>query len=191
MHASTRQRAGLPIAVTVVALLVGCSSTAAPRVATLGSTGTTTTAVAPSGSPASAGSPLVNLDKYAACMRAHGVADFPDPVVHQSGGDQAVKVVVPAPVGKSRAFVAAANACKSLAPPPPTPQTITPQQQQDYLNAATCMRSHGITGFPDPVFADGGVKFPIPSGMDTNSPQFLQARQTCEKLIPAGLPYSN
>jgi hypothetical protein len=53
------------------------------------------------------------------------------------------------------------------------------------------MRSHGISGFPDPVFSGGGVMFPIPTGMDTNAPQFLQARQTCQKLIPAGLPYSS
>jgi hypothetical protein len=53
------------------------------------------------------------------------------------------------------------------------------------------MRSHGITSFPDPVFSSGGVSFPSPlSNIDTSSPQFIQARQTCQRLIPAGLPYS-
>jgi hypothetical protein len=53
------------------------------------------------------------------------------------------------------------------------------------------MRSHGITIFPDPVFSAGGVSFPSPpSGVDTSSPQFTRARQICQRLIPAGLPYS-
>jgi len=195
MTASTqwnRARLLAPPVAALALLVAGCSGSTSPRVASLGSTTATTTASAPSagGSP---GSLLATFDKYAACMRAHGVADFPDPIVQQTAGGDSVKVVVAAPAGPSQTptYNAAAGACKHLAPPRPTPPTITPQQQQDYLNAATCMRSHGITGFPDPVFADGGVKFPIPSGMDTNSPQFLQARQTCEKLIPAGLPYSN
>jgi hypothetical protein len=53
------------------------------------------------------------------------------------------------------------------------------------------MRSHGITSFPDPVFSGGGVSFPAPlPNIDTSSPQFTRARQICQRLIPAGLPYS-
>jgi hypothetical protein len=69
-------------------------------------------------------------------------------------------------------------------------QTITAQDQQDYLKAAACLRSHGITNFPDPTFSDGTVKFDIPSSIDTHSTQFIPAAQICAKLIPAGLPYS-
>ena len=36
----------------------------------------------------------------------------------------------------------------------------------------------------------GTVNMHIPSSIDTNSPQFNQARQICQKLIPRGLPYS-
>ena len=53
------------------------------------------------------------------------------------------------------------------------------------------MRSHGIAGFPDPQFSNGNVTFPIPHGMDTNSQQFLRAREICQNLIPRGLPYSS
>jgi hypothetical protein len=187
-----RRPARLPLAAAALALLAAaCSSGAAPRVASLGSTTATTTAQAPSGTTPGA-TVLAALDKYAACMRSHGVPDFPDPIVQQSPDGRSVKVAVAGPAGgQTPAFNAAANACKSLAPPRPTAPTITAAQQQDYLNAATCMRSHGINGFPDPVFANGGVNFPIPTGMNTESPPFLQARQTCQKLIPAGLPYSN
>ncbi len=184
--------ARLPLAAAALALLAAaCSSGATARVASLGSTTATTTAAAPSGTTPG-GPALAALDKFAACMRGHGVPDFPDPVVQQSPDGRSIKIAVAAPGGgQTPAFNAAANACKSLAPPRPTAPTITTQEQQDYLNAATCMRSHGINGFPDPVFANGGVNFPIPTGMNTASPPFLQARQTCQKLIPAGLPYSN
>jgi hypothetical protein len=52
------------------------------------------------------------------------------------------------------------------------------------------MRSHVISGFPDPTFSGGNVNFAIPSSLDTNSVPFNQALQTCRKLIPSGLPYS-
>ena len=67
---------------------------------------------------------------------------------------------------------------------------MTTQDQADYLKAAACMRSHGIVGFPDAVFSGGQVDFPIPQAMNTKSTQFGRAREICEMLIPAGLPYS-
>jgi hypothetical protein len=70
-------------------------------------------------------------------------------------------------------------------------QTITPADQVDYLQAANCMRSHGVAGFPDPTFENNSVTFNIPSSIDTNSSQFKSAAATCSKAIPPGLPYSN
>ena len=67
---------------------------------------------------------------------------------------------------------------------------ISTQDRADYLKAAACMRNHGIVGFPDPVISGGNVNFPIPQGMNSNSTQFRRAREICEMLIPAGLPYS-
>jgi hypothetical protein len=68
--------------------------------------------------------------------------------------------------------------------------TITASEQQDYLNAAACMRSHGITNFPDPTFSGGHVDVSIPPSIDQSSTQFTHAAQICTKLIPSGLPYS-
>jgi len=70
-------------------------------------------------------------------------------------------------------------------------EPITDQDQTDYLKAAQCMRAHGVPEFPDPVFANGGVHFTAPAGLDTHSPQVLRAEATCRRLIPQGLPYSN
>jgi len=125
---------------------------------------------------------------YSRCVRAHGVPNFPDP---DSNGQIPKEAVVPAlrEVGDSRAK-AATNACANLNPAGQESPTLTAREQQDYLRAAACMRSHGITNFPDPVFSGGSVHFPIPLSIDTSSTPFTQARQTCERLIPAGLPYS-
>ena len=84
----------------------------------------------------------------------------------------------------------AEQACRSLLPPSSGTQTITAQDQVDYLRAAQCMRAHGVPQFPDPVFADGGVHFPVPPGLDTHAPQVTGAIAICRRLIPAGLPYS-
>jgi hypothetical protein len=117
-------------------------------------------------------------------VRAHGIPNFPDP---GSGGHFDKQEIRQIGVSDSR-LRAANNVCWNLLPAGQPP--LTAQQQQDYLRAAACMRSHGIAGFPDPSFSGGGVRFPVPSGIDPNSPQFTQARHTCQRLIPAGLPYS-
>jgi hypothetical protein len=121
-------------------------------------------------------------------VRSHGVPDFPDP---DSNGQIPKEAVVRAlrGVSDSRAR-AATNACANLNPAGQGSPTLTAQEQQDYLRAAACMRSHGITDFPDPTFPGGRVNLSIPSSIDTKSRQFTQAAQTCTKLIPAGLPYS-
>ena len=125
---------------------------------------------------------------YSRCVRAHGVPNFPDP---GSNGQIPKAAVVRAlrEVSDSRAK-AATNACTNLNPAGQESPTLTAQEQQDYLTAAACMRSHGIANFPDPAFSGGGVRFAIPASIDTRSERFTQARQTCARLIPAGLSYS-
>jgi hypothetical protein len=126
-------------------------------------------------------------------MRSHGVPDFPDPA--GSGGIPKPAVVSAFKhVGNSEAE-AAQNDCRHLLPPGGSLsgqayRPVTAEDQQDYLQAAACMRSHGITNFPDPTFSDGSVNLHIPSNVDTNSTQFNHARQICQKLIPRGLPDS-
>jgi len=151
------------------------------------------------GSPASAASPSADgstqatgLLAYSSCVRSHGVPNFPDP--DSSGG-------IPKETGQQLGvslpqLQAAQSACQHLIPPGESLsgqpiQTITAQQQQYYLKAAACMRSHGITNFPEPVFQGGQVEFPMLQHLvDLNSPQFTQAYHACRKLIPPGLPDS-
>ena len=123
---------------------------------------------------------------YSQCMRAHGVPNFPDL------GGQVTKQVIVAALRQVSDSVArrASDACQHLYPGQHTSQPLTAQQQQDYLRAAACIRSHGITNFPDPTFSGGSVHFNVPSGINTSSPQVIQAVQACRHLIPAGLPYA-
>jgi hypothetical protein len=152
-----------------------------------------------SGSPSSAGAggspqPGVSANSssglaYSRCVRAHGVPDFPDP---GSSGQLSKEAVVSALQGVSNSRAeAATGACARLNPAGQENPTLTAQEQQDYLRAAACMRSHGITGFPDPTFPGGRLNLQIPSSIDTTSRPFNQAAQTCTKLIPAGLPDSS
>jgi hypothetical protein len=138
------------------------------------------------GSPNAGGSANSQAVAYSRCVRAHGVPNFPDP---DSNGQIPKDAAVPAlrEVGDSRAK-AATYACRNLNPAGQGNPILTAQEQQDYLKAAACMRSHGLSNFPDPTFPGGRVSLPVPSGIDTRSRQFTQAAQTCTKLIPAGLP---
>jgi hypothetical protein len=176
--------AGSALAVGVVIAACG-GGPSTPGVAT-GSTATTT-------SPSAGGrTHATGLLAYSSCMRSHGVPNFPDP---SSSGGLPKQAVVSAQSAVSKAELTVANNhCAHLLPAggslgPPS-QTVTIQDQQYYLKAVACMRSHGITDFPDPVFSGGGVSFTQPPGLDTNSLQFTQANEICRKLIPAGLPDS-
>jgi hypothetical protein len=146
--------------------------------------------------PATAVSPSADgstgLIAYSTCMRSHGVPNFPDPA--SSGG---IPKETGQQLGVSDAQLQAAqNACYQLLPAGESLsgqpiQTITAQQQQYYLKAAACMRSHGVSNFPEPVFQNGQVEFPMLEHLvDLNSPQFTQAYGICHKLIPPGLPDS-
>ncbi len=188
----------------VAALATACggggsaSDASGQGVAHLGTTTTTSDAGAAAGAGASAGGGAnpetigADLMKFSACMRSHGVPSFPNPVISNSGVSLHITPAVAGGPGpkSSPQFRQAAQDCRKYAPAGPTSQNITAAQQADYLKAAQCMRAHGINGFPDPDFSGGGVRFPLPQGMNANTTQFEAARHKCQNLIPNGLPYS-
>ena len=154
-------------------LAAGCGGSKSPHVATVGSS---TTIHNP---------PVSAAVAFARCMRSHGIPGWPDP---ESGGffDKA----------KLRALNLNLTRVRALEDGPCTPPEvaspvqITAADQVDYLKGAACMRRHGVPNFPDPVFQNGGVRFNIPPGIDKNSQTVRHAISICQKLIPAGLPYS-
>jgi hypothetical protein len=126
----------------------------------------------------------------ARCMRANGLPRWPDPT---SGGAFDKSELQATGYGQAEVRAVEDGPCKNTlptaAPSTSASPTISVQQQQDYINAVACMRSHGFTNFADPTFSEGHVTLVPPPGVDTNSAQFAQAQHTCQQLIPTGLPY--
>ncbi|MGO9977125.1 MAG: hypothetical protein ACLP01_30845 [Solirubrobacteraceae bacterium] len=60
----------------------------------------------------------------------------------------------------------------------------------DALKFAGCMRSHGLTDFPDPTVGSNGLPSfslfggPNNSNLNPSSPQFQTAHRACEKDLP-------
>jgi len=175
-------------------LVTGCGGTSPTGgVASVGShaskASTTSSPAAGStgGGESSAGSQAV---AYGACMRSHGVPNFPDPHISSSGNEVKVAVrVTPAITGNPK-FKSAQQACSKLLPgggPGSGPNhQISPQEQSQYLKAAACIRSHGVPHFPDPTFSGGGVHIEH-HGLNERSPAFKAAVHACESLIPGGV----
>jgi hypothetical protein len=127
---------------------------------------------------------------FSQCMRSHGVTGFPDP---SSGGGiqiQAGSGVNPA----SPAFQAAQSSCQKLLPGGgPASGPPSEQVKQQMLALSTCMRAHGVSGFPDPstgqrpapgsgyglVFGRNGDFIAVPNTIGPSSPSFQQAAKAC------------
>ena len=55
------------------------------------------------------------------------------------------------------------------------------------LAYSRCMRSHGVSNFPDPKQVGGGIQVSGSApGIDPQSPLFVSARQACRHLQPGG-----
>ena len=119
--------------------------------------------------------------KFSACMRKHGITNFPDP---SSQGVISIHSGMGIDPG-SPTFQSARSACAKLLPNggQPTPAQIA-QQQQKLLAFATCMRAHGLKDFPDP--SGGGLRLSVHPGSDLSptNPTFKKAQQACGKYLP-------
>jgi hypothetical protein len=115
---------------------------------------------------------------YARCMRQHGI-NMPDPKVDANEG-----MVGMLPEGVSPddpKFKAAQQACQQYTPNGGQPTKPNPQQQQQMLAFARCMRQHGVN-IPDPD-ASGGLDL---RGFNSDSPKFKAAQQACQQYTPNG-----
>jgi hypothetical protein len=203
---AVRLIAGLAALTTLALLAAGCGGGAkTPTVAHLGSS--TTSSTSSGGSSAGSGSsssssgssssssqsgsasPDSQAVAYSACVRAHGVPNFPDPKVSTNGNEVKVAIAVNPSISGNPHFNSAQQACRKLLPGGegggPGHQ-ISPQEQSQYLKAAACIRAHGIPNFPDPTFSGGGVHV-SQKGINLHSPQARAAEEACQSLIPGGL----
>jgi hypothetical protein len=173
------------------ALVAGCGGSPNAGVASLGSHTSASHSSTPGAASASEGheaSPASQAIAYTTCMHAHGIPNFPEPQVSEHGGSTSIKMAVPASVGKDPRFKAASEACRKLLPGggPGNQAPLTPAQQEQYLRAAACIRSHGVPSFPDPTFSGGGVHIEHQK-LNESSPAFKAAVHDCESLIPGGV----
>jgi len=215
-RSASRGIAAAAALVGVALFIAGCGGSSSPGVASIGGSKSTDgqSAAASSGGGVVGGggstAPSVGLGhgaqsgfaiaggnrqdalKFSACMRANGVPTFPDPsstgVIQGTGIDPS-----------SAAFQSAQQKCARYTPnggQPPSPAQQA-QAQAQALKFSACMRSHGVTNFPDPQFSSGGgirIKIqpgPGGSGLDPSSPIFQAAQKACGSLLPglkAGAP---
>jgi hypothetical protein len=143
-------------AAAVLLLAAGCGSSSGATAAATGETG---------------------LVAYSNCIRSHGVPNFPDPTSSEGIPKDEIPVSNPKLPGAS-------NACEHLMPagglgPQTTPHS-TRTRLADALSFARCMRSHGLTSFPDPTTqGDLSVEMLQAQGVDVHSPAVLRTVHDC------------
>jgi hypothetical protein len=106
-----------------------------------------------SNAAAGTGSDATNREqavKFAECMRANGVKQFPDP---DASGQLTIDAIANGSSldTNSAAFKQAIGACKDLEPPGFTGSKRSPEQQKAALTFAQCIRDNGVKDFPDPA----------------------------------------
>jgi hypothetical protein len=85
---------------------------------------------------------------FTSCMRSQGVSKYPDP----SSSGELPKVSVEEFGVSSSKFEAAKTACAHLLPNGAQPtEAASPQVLGKLVNFAGCMRSHGVSNWPDPI----------------------------------------
>lgn len=170
------RRAGLlAVALAVTGVLVaGCSGgSAGPGVAGVSS-------ASASASPSATVSGEAEALEYAACMRSHGVPNFPDPTVQN--GSVGFNITAGDGVDQnSPQYQSARQACSSLRGGG-TANSGSGNLAKE-LKFAQCMRSHGVPDFPDPN-KNGG--FSGSSSVNPSSPTFQNAQSTCMQLSGLG-----
>jgi hypothetical protein len=163
---SARLLALLAVAVAGVTTACSSSSTSSPAHAT-------------GHAARSAGGSLA----YSACMRSHGVHNFPDP----SAGSNGQQVTIQQGSGidpNSPAFQAAQRSCQSLLPAGKRAGgSVSPAERARILRYAACIRAHGVPNYPDPTFNGNAINFGDLSGI-ANLPQYQSALRACASLNP-------
>jgi hypothetical protein len=196
-HISGRPAATLPLALVAAIAIAACGGSS------------------PSGSSA-ASITKAGLEA-AACMRTHGVPDFPDPGSGKAGssgntGNTGSGGQITVPPGQidvdghilsepSETVAAAYKKCEKYAVPAQGPPVSTAQLARLKAGAlayAKCVRAHGVANFPDPTVETGpgghgaGITPPFGTGAraeeEARSPTLQAAIKTCGPLVDKAMP---
>lgn len=168
------------LALAVGVLAAGCSSDpSSPGVASLGSPSTSATTTANN-----ANSGFQKALQFSACMRSHGVKNFPDP--SQNGGGVQLKIGKSSGIDpQSPTFQAAQKACQKLMPGGGPKGGGAPLDPTKISAWTTCMRQHGLPNFPDPTNNGDGLKLDL-SGTGITPEKMQPALNACRSKSPGG-----
>lgn len=119
--------------------------------------------------------------EFAACMRANGVRDFPDP---DASGNFDYGITV-----SGDQWTGALQACHDLQPAGSFSGDRTAEQQSAALLFAQCIRDNGVSDFPDPVDGEPLVDTNrIPSTSTEDGMAILNAAlEACRELSTAAI----
>ena len=132
--------------------------------------------------------------QFAHCMRSHGVTNFPDPgsngrggleIQQRAGSGSGPALSVNGVAVSSPVFQSAMHSCRSYLPNGGHPPPLSAARRAQMLRFSQCMRTHGITNFPDPTFGSGGgvgLQFGPSSGINPRSPAFQRAQSACASV---------
>jgi hypothetical protein len=140
---------------------------------------------------------------YSACMRSHGVPNYPDP---DSSGQLPKTSAQRLGVSTSQ-LQGAQQACQHLLPnaggsleqqteqcisTSNCPQALVQQILTAERKFAQCMRSHGVPKYPDPTIDSEGRPIFVFSiskdGFDPHEPQIMTKEDECQRVAPAPEP---
>jgi hypothetical protein len=182
MSRTLRPLAAFAMVALISVISAGCGSNAPSETGTGTASSSDTTSSASSTGTTSSGADkkLTARDKavkFAECIRAHGVSDFPDP--NEKNQFEYGVSVTPAVWDKATA------ACKDLQPPGTLSGKRTPKQQSASLRFAQCIRDNGVKDFPDPVNGEPLVNtYKIPSSNKPGGMAILNAAMhKCGKVL--------
>jgi hypothetical protein len=170
------RRAGLALVAAVVVAVIGA-----------GCGGHVPSSASVSGAAAAAakGGPGEAAFRFSACMRTHGVSNFPDPKVKTSAGSTSVAIAINPSISGQPAFKSAQKACRHILGKPGSAgaERNSPARVRALIAFARCLRSHGFPNFPDPN-ANGELSEQTiaKSGINFQTPALLTAGQRCASV---------
>jgi hypothetical protein len=170
------------VAVAAFSLVAaGCGGRGSPGVASI--TSSTVSSAAGSSATTSQSHALLLAGR---CLRQHGIPNLPDPTIASSGPAKGQAILdkqflhaVPSSVLNNAMLACRTALGQAGIGNGPNAGARTPQEIQDGLAFARCVRNHGIPNFPDPN-SQGDFNL-AGTGIDQHSlsPAELAAARTC------------
>ena len=170
-------------------LACGCGGSSGSGVAQIGSSTTASRAGRSSpdstGASTTGGTTITQALAYSRCMRSHGVPSFPDP---DSSAQIPKAQVVQARQSDPARFDAADRGCQHLLPSGGSGETSAElaQEWNEFRKLARCMRSDGISNWPDPTSRSASDRRPTfnlqAAGLNPHSPHVLLKLRHCAAL---------